>query len=408
VRAYPGGGFINAGSSSPYAAGLTAWPLPPDVQHVIVQGGFNDASQRPADVGIAAATTLALVRQQAPLASITVVGPVDPGGTFSKRFPNLRANAVAIEQAARAAGARYVDGFGLAFEVGPDKSHPTPTGHGQIGSAVARAIGATVVPPVGAAGRALVSQRPSVIGVSRVGPFGARWFHLAQTRTGGIGPVTSVAFGEAGDLPTLLPDESGGCVPAVYRPSTGVLHVASALVDGGGAVTAIGFGTKGDQLVQNAPYGTPGGRAAFLRRPSTSTFHERVVDAAGTVVTAGLVLGERDDRGLVFNDARFGTTLGVYRPRSSTFLLAAPGTAPGVGVTSVAFGAPGDQGVVGAWGGLSADGSDHVGVFRARESRWILAGTPTPPTGGQAAPITSVTSFHFGDPGDTALACDPV
>jgi hypothetical protein len=386
---------------------LALEPLPTTVSQVIVQGGFNDISYDPAVVAAAVSRTLALIHAQAPVASVTVVGMFDPGpGTFTGRHPNMRANAAAIQQAVQAAGDRYVDGFPMRYEVGPDRSHPTATGHSDLGHAIADAIRSAAPDAVGTRTGILNSRAAAVIGVSRVGAFGARYFYLASTEGGRLGDVTQMAFGDAHDIPTLLPNASGQCTPAVYRPATGTLYAASHTADGGGSVEAIPFGNPGDQLVQNAPYATPSGRTVLIRRPSQG-FFERVPGVGGRPDVGLLPFGDAGDRGLVYSTAGSGSTLGVYRPGNSTFFLADPVAASVASVTSVPFGSPGDQGLVGAWGGSNGDGSDRVGVFRPATAQWFLADTPTPVTGAPAAPITSVTSFHFGDPGDTALACDP-
>jgi hypothetical protein len=253
----------------------------------------------------------------------------------------------------------------------------------------------------------LSTRESAVIGVSRVGPDGIRWFHLASTAGGRLGPATEVPFGEAGDVPTLLPNAEGLCMPAVFRPSTGALHVASHLVPGGGSVEVLPVGRAGDQLVQNGAPLSSWGRAAIVRRPSQSAFVEQIPGPDGTTDVGTLSLGAPGDRGFLYSVAGSGATLGVYRPESSTFLLADP-SAQGVGaVTSVPFGSPGDQGLVGAWGWSNVDGSDRIGVFRPASAQWFLADVPTPLTNGLSAPVTEVTSFFFGDPGDTALACNP-
>ena len=409
VRAYPGSGYVNPGElgAGAYETALAADPLPATVRQVIVQGGFNDIAYDPAQVGAAVSRTLALVHAQAPQAAVTVIGTFDPGpGTFTAEYPNLRGNGPIVQRAAEAAGARYVDGLPFRYEVTPDRVHPSPTGHTQLGHAAAAAILSDPAQPVGTRRGGLASQAAATIGVSRIGAYGARWFHLASTAGGGLGPVTEMAFGDPGDIPTLLPNAAGDCLPAVYRPSTGTLYAATSTAPGA-PVDAIPFGDPGDQPVLNAAYATPAGRSVFIRRPATGTFYERVPGTAGQVDTGALAFGDPADRGLMFSAAGAGSTLGVYRPGTSTFHLAAPGSTSVVPVTTVPFGDPGDQGLVGAWGFSAADGSDHVGVFRPSTGQWFLADTPTPPTGGPAAPITSVTSFHFGDPGDTALACDP-
>jgi lysophospholipase L1-like esterase len=404
VRAYPGAGYVNPGGAQPFEVMLALDPLPATLSQVIVQGGFNDIAFEPGEVSAAVTRTLGLIHAQTPLASVTVVGMFDPGpGNFTGRYPNMRANADAIQQAVLAAGDRYVDGFSMSYDVGPDRSHPTATGHADLGHAIADAIRAAVPSAVGRNTRTLNSRAAAVIGVSRVGAYGARYFYLASTEGGRLGPVTEVAFGEAADVPALLPNAEGRCVPAVYRPTTGALYVAPDVLPGGGSVEVTPVGQPGDQLVQNGAPLSPWGRTAIVRRPSQSTFVEQVPGPKG-VDTGTVGFGERGDRGFVYSVAGSGTTLGIYRPATSTFFMASTDGAP---VTSVPFGSPGDQGLVGAWGWWNADGSDRVGVFRPATAEWFLADTPTPIDGAAAAPISSVTSFHFGNPGDTPLACDP-
>lgn len=408
VRAYPGAGYVNPGTSAPYEVMLAVNPLPATLSEVIVQGGFNDMAYEPAEVGAAVSRTLALIHTQAPLAKVTVVGMFDPGpGTFSGRFPNMRANAAAIQQAVDAAGDRFIDGASIRYEVGPDRSHPTPTGHAALGHAIADAIRSAAPSAVGTRTGALNSRAAAVIGVSRVAANGARWFYLASTEGGRIGRVTEVAFGEAGDVPALLPNADGVCMPVVYRPSTGTLYAASDSVDGAGSIEATPVGSRGDQLVQNGSSAAPWGRTMVIRRPSQSTFVEQVPGPDGTADVGTLTFGEPSDRGFLYSIAGAGTTLGVYRPGNSTFFMADPGATSVASVTSLPFGSPGDQGLVGAWGWSNVDGSDRVGVFRPASAQWFLADDQTPLVGGTAATITAVTSFFFGNPGDTALACDP-
>jgi lysophospholipase L1-like esterase len=222
VRGYPGAGYVNPGTGGPYEAGLAAAPLPATVDQVLVEGGFNDIAYGPEEVAAALTRTLALVRAQAPQAEITVIGTFDPGpGTFSDDYPNLHGNAPVVQRAVEAAGARYVDGFQFDYEVGLDGVHPSPTGHAELGHGIASAIRYLAPHAAGARPTTVTSRRAAVIGVSRVDAYGARWFFLASTEGGALGPARRVAFGEAGDVPTLLPNAAGECVPAVYRPSTG-------------------------------------------------------------------------------------------------------------------------------------------------------------------------------------------
>src|SRR4051794_39990481 len=101
IRATPGAGYVNPGAAFPYEVALQVNPIPATTSQVIVQGGFNDMAYQPEEVGAAASRTLALIHEQAPLATVTVVGPFDPSpDTFVGRYPNMHANAAAIRQAA--------------------------------------------------------------------------------------------------------------------------------------------------------------------------------------------------------------------------------------------------------------------------------------------------------------------
>lgn len=408
VRAHPGAGYVNPGGAYPYEVALAVDPIPATVSQVIVQGGFNDIAFEPAEVGAAVSRTLELIHTQAPLAEVTVVGMFDPGpGNFTARYPSMLPDAVAIQQAVLAAGDRYVDGFVTPYEVGPDRSHPTPTGHAELGHAIADAIRAADPAAAGRRTGELTSREAAVIGVSRIGAFGARYFYLADTEGGQLGRVLEIPFGEAGDIPTLLPNAAGRCVPAVYRPSTGTLHVASGLLPGGGHVETATVGGADDQLVQNGAPLTPWGRAATLRRPAQSAFVMQTPGPDMATDVGTLTLGAPDDRGFVYSAEGIGSTLGVYRPQNSTFVISDPtDPAPVAGMT-VPFGSPGDQGLVGAWGWSNVDGSDRLGVFRPSTGQWFLAGEPTPEMASAAA-APELTSFYFGNPGDTALACNPV
>ena len=284
IRATPGAGYANPGAGLPYEVALQVDPIPATTTQVIVQGGFNDMAYQPGDVGGAASRTLALIHEQAPLATVTVVGPFDPSpGTFVGRYPNMQANAAAIQQATEAAGDRFVDGFSFQYKVGPDRAHPSPTGHADLGHAIADAIRLEQPSAAGDWTGTLNSRAAAVIGVSRVGAFGSRYFYVASTEGGRLGQITEIAFGEAGDVPTLLPDGNGRCLPAVYRPSTGTLYAASDLVDGGGQLEATPVGGTGYQLVQNGSSATPGGVrwscAVPGRRRSSSACRDRRLSA---------------------------------------------------------------------------------------------------------------------------------
>lgn len=405
VRAFPGAGYLNPGVRQPFDIELLLDPLPVSTRQVIVQGGFNDLAYDAEQVGAAVTRTLALIHEQAPKASVTVVGVFDPGpGNYADQFPNMAAHAAAIQQATEAAGDRFVDGLGFRYEVGRDRSHPTPTGHAELGHAIAEEIRSTVTSTVGPWTGRLTSHGSAVIGVSRVEASGVRYFYLASTDGGQPGPVTAVAFGAADDVPLLLTTATGECAPAVYRPATGTLHAASSVVDGGGDVDVL---SVGDPVVQNGVTHVPTGLAVVTRGAEQSQFVAHVPGPDGTIDTATLSFGQPGDHGFLFAAAGSGATLGVYRPDLGIFYLADPREPAMRPVTVVPFGVPGDQGLVGAWGSSNVEGSDKVGVFRPSTAQWFLSDTLVPLPGRPAVSTGAVTSFSFGQPGDTALACDP-
>src|SRR5262249_42948150 len=63
------------------------------------------------------------------------------------------------------------------------------------------------------------------------------------------------------------------------------------------------------------------------------------------------------------------TTIGLYRPSTSTFYLWNSNTVGGFPDVSVTLGAPGDLPVVGDWDG---DGTTTVGVFRPSTNTFYL------------------------------------
>lgn len=136
VVADPGAGFQNPGVYGTLTQAVTAHPIPSWTSFVIVQGGLDDTLLNPATEAAAVAQTLAVIRAQAPNATILVVGAFFP-------FPDHLDSANQIP-VARAIGAwsaigstRYTAGVMCSFPVGADGVHPTTAGHKAIGDWVA-------------------------------------------------------------------------------------------------------------------------------------------------------------------------------------------------------------------------------------------------------------------------------
>ena len=119
----------------------------------------------------------------------------DPAGRGGSRRPLHRRLLLPLRGRARPVASRRPPGT-------PTWATPSPTPSGWSSP-----------PPSARWTGTLNSRAAAVIGVSRVGAYGARYFYLASTEGGRLGPVTEVAFGDAGDVPTLLTGVATAAAP---------------------------------------------------------------------------------------------------------------------------------------------------------------------------------------------------
>lgn len=141
VTATPGGGYQQPGDFGTFAHQLTAHPLDPATDFVLLQGGLNDGNG-PAVAGQARAVRdlITLALQQAPAAQVIVLGVFCP---FTDRVPTATTLPIARATASPAAlgpAVRFLDPFLLQFDLAADGVHPSATGHRQIGEWVARRL----------------------------------------------------------------------------------------------------------------------------------------------------------------------------------------------------------------------------------------------------------------------------
>lgn len=157
-----------------------------------------------------------------------------------------------------------------------------------------------------------------------------------------------------------------------------------------GAVTTLGFGDAGDVPVCGRWSAGSTAETVGIYRPSTRTFHLRNANSTG-IADSRITIGDPGDRPIIGDWNGDGLdTVGLYRPANSHFYLAAGNTgAPPV--SAFHYGNTGDSPVVGRWSG----GPTSIGVRRG--ITFHLATTP----GGPAA-----YRFDYGSPTDTAVFGD--
>ncbi|MFE2724890.1 PKD domain-containing protein [Kitasatospora sp. NPDC059327] len=181
---------------------------------------------------------------------------------------------------------------------------------------------------------------------------------LRSTAEGGVADVTTLSWGQAGDLPAVADwDGRGYDQLGLYRAGTFVLRHAD------GSTTTAPFGAAGDVPVPG--YWDGNGHAQLaVYRPSTGTFAVRHDD--GTVTTAAF--GNAGDIPLAGDwDGVGHFQLGIFRSNSATFALRHDdGT-----VSTAVYGAPGDRPLVGDWFGK---GRMSFGVYRPSMATYAFSG----------------------------------
>lgn len=127
-----GSGYLNLGAGGSTFARQVEQAVTPDADLVVFFGSENDLGHDPAELGTAAAKTLAAAKDRAPQAALLVVGP--PAYSTPPEAGRLAVRD-ALRQAARDAGARHVDPIAQGWIVGdveklvgPDGLHPSREG----------------------------------------------------------------------------------------------------------------------------------------------------------------------------------------------------------------------------------------------------------------------------------------
>ena len=177
-------------------------------------------------------------------------------------------------------------------------------------------------------------------------------FHLRNENTPGE-PDVVVAFGKSGDVPVVGDwDGNGTTTVGVFRPSAGSLLVRNANAAGEPEATVK------SELLGGMPVAGDwdgNGTATFgLYATRKKTFFQlrnsHGTEAAGPD-SVRVDFGQEHDVPVAGDwDGNGTTTVGVYRPSSSTFLLR-NANASGEPDVTVAFGRAGDVPIVGNWDG---------------------------------------------------------
>ena len=100
IRATPGSGYVNPGAGLPYEVALAVDPIPATTTQVIVQGGFNDMAYQPARGGGSREPHARPDPRAGAARHRHRRRAVRPRPRqFAGRYPNMQANAAAIQQA---------------------------------------------------------------------------------------------------------------------------------------------------------------------------------------------------------------------------------------------------------------------------------------------------------------------
>ena len=132
-RAAAGGsGYVIRGPKDTVFSELLPSAIGPKSDLVVFFGSINDRAASPEQVGSAATAAYADTKRRAPKAKILVIGPAWRNADVP---PEILANRDALREAARKAGASWVDPiserwfFDQPALIGSDKIHPTDEGH---------------------------------------------------------------------------------------------------------------------------------------------------------------------------------------------------------------------------------------------------------------------------------------
>lgn len=177
-------------------------------------------------------------------------------------------------------------------------------------------------------------------------------FHLRNENTPGE-PSVVVAFGTAGDLPVVGDwDGNGTTTVGVFRRSTASLLIRNANAAGEPETTVKSEVVGGLPVAGDWDGNGTATFGLYVTRKKTF-FQLRNSNAAEGAGPASLRvdLGLEDDLPVSGDwDGNGTTTVGVYRPSASTFVLR-NGNAAGEADLTVAFGRAGDVPIVGNWDG---------------------------------------------------------
>jgi lysophospholipase L1-like esterase len=131
VVADPGGGYWTWGDYGTIYESVRDHPISPSTDFVLLQAGLNDSNSDPNMVVKSVADNLWLIKQQAPNATVIVIGMFVPG---QQGMSPARLNIARRIGDWQAIGdTRYMISAMCTFQVSSDGTHPTKAGHKEIG-----------------------------------------------------------------------------------------------------------------------------------------------------------------------------------------------------------------------------------------------------------------------------------
>ena len=200
-----------------------------------------------------------------------------------------------------------------------------------------------------------------------------------------LGGVTGLGWGGAGDVPVPGDYDGDGRVDiAVFRPSTGVWYLRNSSTS---TLTSIAWGDSADVAVP-ADYGGDGLTDVAVFRPSTGVWYIRDSGAPGLLSIAWGGGSDVPVAGDYDGDRR--ADVAVFRPSTGVWYIRNSSTST---LTSVGWGGAAD---VAAPGDYDGDGQTDIAVFRPSTGVWYLRNSST----------STLTSVGWGGAADVPVPGD--
>jgi lysophospholipase L1-like esterase len=147
VEGVAGTGFVNVGPNKEgtYAARLATMKPRPDVQLLVLQGGLNDASQRPDAFRLGVLDALSAAGLAFPAAKIVILGPASPTVPVGPELSFVNSTLYEVAQTKKLnyispINSGWIDASNVMKIIDPKTGHPNPAGHAFLAEKTAAAM----------------------------------------------------------------------------------------------------------------------------------------------------------------------------------------------------------------------------------------------------------------------------